>query len=181
MARGGLLRDALRSLASTILVGHGSTATTETIYRKHIRPLIVHGADVMDRIFRVGRLPVLSYSLGCSASAKSRARVGHTPSELVGWPDLNRRPLRPERRKAAEVSASEPYLTWIFTPQYVTAFLSKIRAPDAPLTHERRASASRHAHVTAGLAIAARSIRLARGRPPLRERRSRIFPSAAAR
>jgi hypothetical protein len=28
-----------------------STTTTETIYRKQIRPVIVHGADVMDRIF----------------------------------------------------------------------------------------------------------------------------------
>jgi integrase len=33
------------------LVGHSGTATTETIYRKQIRPVIVHGADVMDRIF----------------------------------------------------------------------------------------------------------------------------------
>jgi integrase len=31
------------------LVGHSSTTTTtETIYRKQIRPVIVHGADVMD-------------------------------------------------------------------------------------------------------------------------------------
>jgi integrase len=33
------------------LVGHSSTTTTETIYRKQIRPVIVHGADIMDRIF----------------------------------------------------------------------------------------------------------------------------------
>ena len=33
------------------LVGHSSTVTTGTIYRKQIRPVIVHGADVMDRIF----------------------------------------------------------------------------------------------------------------------------------
>ena len=33
------------------LVGHKDTVTTETIYRKQIRPVIVHGADVMDRIF----------------------------------------------------------------------------------------------------------------------------------
>ena len=33
------------------LVGHSGTATTETVYRKQIRPVIVHGADVMDRIF----------------------------------------------------------------------------------------------------------------------------------
>jgi integrase len=39
------------------LVGHSSTTTTETIYRKQIRPAIVHGADVMDRIFPGGRTP----------------------------------------------------------------------------------------------------------------------------
>jgi integrase len=33
------------------LVGHSGTTTTEMIYRKQIRPVIVHGADVMDRIF----------------------------------------------------------------------------------------------------------------------------------
>ena len=33
------------------LVGHSGTSTTELIYRKQIRPVIVHGADVMDRIF----------------------------------------------------------------------------------------------------------------------------------
>jgi len=36
------------------LVGHSGTATTETIYRKQIRPVIVHGAGVMDRIFPGG-------------------------------------------------------------------------------------------------------------------------------
>jgi integrase len=36
------------------LVGHSSTVTTETIYRKQIRPVIEHGADVMDRIFPAG-------------------------------------------------------------------------------------------------------------------------------
>jgi integrase len=33
------------------LVGHSSTTTTETVYRKQIRQVIVHGADIMDRIF----------------------------------------------------------------------------------------------------------------------------------
>ena len=33
------------------LVGHSSTTTTETIYRKQIRPVIMYGADVIDRIF----------------------------------------------------------------------------------------------------------------------------------
>lgn len=33
------------------LVGHTSTAVTETVYRQQIRPVIVEGAEVMDRIF----------------------------------------------------------------------------------------------------------------------------------
>jgi hypothetical protein len=33
------------------LAGHSGTSTTETIYRKQIRPVIVEGADVMDQIF----------------------------------------------------------------------------------------------------------------------------------
>ena len=33
------------------LVGHSSTVTTETIYRKQIRPVLVRGADAMDLIF----------------------------------------------------------------------------------------------------------------------------------
>lgn len=33
------------------LVGHSGTTTTETIYRKQIRPVLVQGADAMDRIF----------------------------------------------------------------------------------------------------------------------------------
>jgi integrase len=33
------------------LVGHTSTAVTETVYRQQIRPVIVDGAEAMDRIF----------------------------------------------------------------------------------------------------------------------------------
>jgi integrase len=33
------------------LVGHSSTATTEAVYRKQIRPVIQSGAVAMDRIF----------------------------------------------------------------------------------------------------------------------------------
>jgi hypothetical protein len=36
------------------LVGRSSTTTTETIYRKQTRPVIVHGADVVDRMFPGG-------------------------------------------------------------------------------------------------------------------------------
>lgn len=34
------------------LVGHTSTSTTETVYRHQIRPVIRHGAQVMDTLFR---------------------------------------------------------------------------------------------------------------------------------
>jgi len=33
------------------LVGHSSTAVTELVYRKQIRPVMQKGATVMDRIF----------------------------------------------------------------------------------------------------------------------------------
>ena len=33
------------------LVGHSSTAVTELVYRKQIRPVLQHGATAMDRIF----------------------------------------------------------------------------------------------------------------------------------
>lgn len=36
------------------LVGHSDTTTTETIYRKQIRPVLVQGADAMDRLFPKG-------------------------------------------------------------------------------------------------------------------------------
>jgi integrase len=41
------------------LVGHSGTTTTETIYRKQIRPVLVQGADVMDAIFSAGGLEPL--------------------------------------------------------------------------------------------------------------------------
>jgi len=34
------------------LVGHRSTAVTELVYRKQIRPVVQHGATVMDQIFK---------------------------------------------------------------------------------------------------------------------------------
>ncbi len=36
------------------LVGHSVTATTESIYRRELRPVISTGAEVMDTIFKVG-------------------------------------------------------------------------------------------------------------------------------
>lgn len=34
------------------LVGHSSTATTEAVYRKELRPVITEGAEVMGTIFQ---------------------------------------------------------------------------------------------------------------------------------
>jgi hypothetical protein len=33
------------------LVGHTGTTTTETVYRKQIRPVVMGGAQVMDSLF----------------------------------------------------------------------------------------------------------------------------------
>ncbi|MER5628499.1 tyrosine-type recombinase/integrase [Streptosporangium sp. NPDC002544] len=33
------------------LVGHSGTAVTEAVYRKQIRPVLLGGAETMDRIF----------------------------------------------------------------------------------------------------------------------------------
>jgi len=33
------------------LAGHSSSRTTEVIYRKELRPVLVKGAEVMDQIF----------------------------------------------------------------------------------------------------------------------------------
>jgi integrase len=33
------------------LVGHKDQTTTETVYRHQIRPVVLHGAEAMDRIF----------------------------------------------------------------------------------------------------------------------------------
>jgi integrase len=33
------------------LAGHSETTTTETVYRHQIRPVVLHGAEAMDRIF----------------------------------------------------------------------------------------------------------------------------------
>lgn len=58
------LRDSFVSLLSddglpleeiSRLVGHSSTAVTELVYRKQIRPVIQKGAVVMDRIFTAAR------------------------------------------------------------------------------------------------------------------------------
>ena len=43
--------DGMPSEQISQLAGHSETATTETIYRHQIRPVVLHGAEAMDRIF----------------------------------------------------------------------------------------------------------------------------------
>ena len=49
----GVSSDGLLQLGKKIalLVGHTGTATTETVYRKQIRPMVIGGAAVMDSLF----------------------------------------------------------------------------------------------------------------------------------
>jgi hypothetical protein len=49
---GGLRWDSSRQRwIAEVTIGHSGTTTTETVYRKQIHPVIVQGADAMDRIF----------------------------------------------------------------------------------------------------------------------------------
>ena len=36
-----------------MLVGHGSTKVTETVYRKQLRPILIGGTQVMDMLFEL--------------------------------------------------------------------------------------------------------------------------------
>jgi integrase len=36
------------------LVGHSTTSTTETVYRRELRPVISTGAEIMDNVFKIG-------------------------------------------------------------------------------------------------------------------------------
>ena len=40
------------------LIGHSGTSVTEAVYRKQIRPVIVQGAEVMDRLFPGASSPI---------------------------------------------------------------------------------------------------------------------------
>jgi Phage integrase family len=96
------------------LVGHSSTTTTETIYRKQIRPVIVHGADIMDRIFPARRIRVFSYSVSYSP-----AKEGHTRGAgygLLAWVGVGRFELpasSSRTKRAAKLRYTPPvrYLT----------------------------------------------------------------------
>ena len=63
--------------------------TTETIYRKQIRPALLDGADVMDRIFTDGNR-ILSRSISHSETITGHPRRSQVACELVGVEFLQR-------------------------------------------------------------------------------------------
>ena len=86
------------------LVGHSSTTITETIYRKQIRPVIAHGADVMDRIFPGEADTVLSYS----PLTVSRCGGDQLPSELVGVAGFEPAASSSRTKRAAKLRYTPP-------------------------------------------------------------------------
>lgn len=48
-----LMSDADMPIEHSRLVGHSSTAVTEQVYRKELRPVLTRGAEAMDQIFVV--------------------------------------------------------------------------------------------------------------------------------
>jgi integrase len=47
-----LSADGIPVESIALLVGHDRTATTESVYRHEIRPVLTQGAEVIDKIFR---------------------------------------------------------------------------------------------------------------------------------
>jgi hypothetical protein len=91
------------------LVGHSGTTTTEVIYCKQIRPVITDGAEVMDRLFPRDSPEAGTGAHGCLVThiEKAMTLAGLSwPVSWSGWPDLNRRPLRPEPRKRSNSGPS---------------------------------------------------------------------------
>jgi hypothetical protein len=78
------------------LVGHSGTTTTETVYRKRIRPVLIQGADATDAIFPAGSRSRLVTHLVTQRPQKASYEHLVRLVNWSGWPDLNRRPLRPE-------------------------------------------------------------------------------------
>jgi integrase len=78
------------------LAGHASTRTTEVVYRRELRPVITTGAEIMDEVFRVGKLAGRGAAPRMAVSATSsceqdpaclghpcRGKLNHTPSERI--------------------------------------------------------------------------------------------------
>ena len=63
-------------------------------------------------------------------------RSCHLPgTSLSGWPDLNRRPLRPERRRASQATGAASSLTCRFIPQHPSASPRFRTGLDARVAH----------------------------------------------
>ena len=57
------------------LVGHSGTTTTETVYRKQIRPVLIEGADATDRIFPAADSQASSPSWSLSRKKRPPAKI----------------------------------------------------------------------------------------------------------
>ena len=90
------------------LVGHSSTTTTETIYRKQICPVIVHGADIMHGSSPAGPITMLSYS----PSTVSPSTEDHIPSELVGVAGFEPAASSSRRQHSVSPSTSALATAW---------------------------------------------------------------------
>jgi integrase len=42
------------------LAGHASSRTTEVVYRRELRPVIITGAEIMDQIFQPKQRPLIA-------------------------------------------------------------------------------------------------------------------------
>nr|WP_280841634.1 hypothetical protein [Micromonospora sp. A200] len=72
-----LLSDNGRSLEQIAdLCGHSGTTVTESVYRHQLRPVLLSGADAMDRIFDAE-----AQSLSQSRKVRQKGRL-----ELPRWP-----------------------------------------------------------------------------------------------
>jgi hypothetical protein len=89
------------------LVGHVSTAVTEEVDRHQLKPVITRGAENVSTIFDQQKhaKPASASGPVLAPSALPQDRFGAS-STWSEWPDLNRRPLRPELSTRANNAAA---------------------------------------------------------------------------
>jgi hypothetical protein len=89
------------------LAGHSGTTTTEIVYRKQLRPVLLEGAGAMDRIFPEGSR-MLSYSLSYSVTIKGRLLCLQVASELVGVAGFEPAASSSRTKRAAKLRHTPP-------------------------------------------------------------------------
>ena len=82
------------------LAGHSSPRTTKVVYRRELRPILMTGAEAMDRLFN----PVRPSRYGASERMTTqylRPRTAEGVHDRSGWLPINnvRRPMRYTRRR----------------------------------------------------------------------------------